>query len=104
MNFERPCVQSRGLAFARGWPLRVPYRTLETPGTNRLRDAQAAVDSAVRAAYGMKESEDTLSFLLRLNLKCAAIESKAQPIIPLGIPALVTNSSELITTDHIEPR
>ena len=36
------------------WSLRELYRTLETPGQNRLRDAQAALDSAVRAAYGMK--------------------------------------------------
>ena len=56
---------------ANGWSLRDLYRTLETPGTNRLRDAQAALDSAVRAAYGMKESEDTLAFLLRLNLELA---------------------------------
>ena len=38
---------------ANGWSLRDLYRTLETPGTNRLRDAQAALDSAVRAAYAM---------------------------------------------------
>ena len=59
-----------------GWSLRDLYRTLETPGTNRLRDAQAALDSAVRAAYGMKESEDTLAFLLALNLELADKEAK----------------------------
>jgi len=47
------------------------HSTLETPGTNRLRDAQAARDSAVRAAYGMKDTEDTLAFLLALNLELA---------------------------------
>jgi hypothetical protein len=40
-------------------------RTLETPGANRLRDAHAALDAAVRAAYGMKETEDPLAFLIR---------------------------------------
>jgi hypothetical protein len=35
---------------ANGWSLRELYRTLETPGANRLRDAHAALDSAVRAA------------------------------------------------------
>ena len=49
----------REIMAANGWSLRDLYRTLETPGTNRLRDAQAALDSAVRAAYGMKDSEDT---------------------------------------------
>ena len=33
-----------------GWSLRDLYRTLETPGANRLRDAHAALDSGVRAA------------------------------------------------------
>ena len=44
----------REIMAANGWSLCDPYRTLETPGTNRLRDAQAALDSAVRAAYAMK--------------------------------------------------
>ena len=61
---------------ANGWSLRDLYRTLETPGANRLRDAQAALDSAVRAAYGMKDGEDTLAFLLRLNLELAAAEER----------------------------
>jgi len=52
-----------------GWSLRELYRTLDTPAANRLRDAHAALDDAVRATYGMKEEEDTLAFLLRLNLE-----------------------------------
>jgi hypothetical protein len=59
--------------------LRDLYRTLEPPGTNRLRDAQAALDSAVRAAYGKKDAEDTLAFLLRLNLDLAAKEARCEP-------------------------
>ncbi len=35
---------------ANGCSLRDLYRTLETPSANRLRDAHAALDSAVRAA------------------------------------------------------
>ena len=38
----------REIMAANGWSLRDLYRTLETPGTNRLRDAHAALDSAVR--------------------------------------------------------
>ena len=64
---------------ANGWSLRDLYRTLETPGANRLRDAHAALDSTVRAAYGMKDEEDTLAFLLRLNLELAGKETEANP-------------------------
>jgi hypothetical protein len=53
-------------------------RTLKTPGANRLRDAQAALESAVLAAYGTKDSEDTLAFRLRLNLDLAAKESAGE--------------------------
>jgi hypothetical protein len=38
------------------------YSTLEAPGDYHLRDAHAALDSTVRATYGMKEGEDTLAF------------------------------------------
>jgi hypothetical protein len=40
----------REIMAANGWSLRDLYRTLDPPGTNRLRDAQAALDAAVRAA------------------------------------------------------
>jgi hypothetical protein len=61
----------REILAANGWSLRDLYRTLETPGAIRLRDAKAALDSAVRAAYGMNATEDTLAFLLALNLELA---------------------------------
>ena len=41
---------SREIMQSNGRSLRDLYRTLETPGANRLRDAQAALDSAVRVA------------------------------------------------------
>ena len=47
----------REIMTANGWSLRALYRSLETPGANRLRDAQAAFNDAVRAAYGMKDGE-----------------------------------------------
>jgi hypothetical protein len=68
----------REIMAADGWSLRDLYRTLETPGSNRLRDAHAALDSAVRAAYGMAKDEDPLAFLLRLNLDLAAKETKGK--------------------------
>jgi hypothetical protein len=53
------------------WSLRDLYRTLEEPGSNPLRDAQAKLDAAVRAAYGMPKTADILAFLLDLNQTCA---------------------------------
>jgi hypothetical protein len=91
----------RQIMVANGWSLRDPYRTLETPGTNRLRDAQAALDFAVRAAYGMKEAEHTLAFLLRLNLELAEQESKARPTTPPGLPAWIPDGESFVTLDFI---
>jgi hypothetical protein len=63
---------------ANGWCLRDLYRTLETPGVNRLRDAHAALDSAVRAAYGMKEKEDPLAVRTTTTNRAPS----AQPVLP----------------------
>jgi len=86
-----------------GWSLRDLYRPLETPGANRLRDAHAALDTAVRAAYGMKEKEDPLAFLLRLNLYLADLESNGQPITPPGLPASIANPQDFATSGCIQP-
>jgi hypothetical protein len=51
-----------------GWSLRDLHRTRETPGANRLRDAHAALDTAVRAAYAMTPTEGPLALRLRLKL------------------------------------
>jgi MmeI, target recognition domain len=93
----------REIMAANGWSLRDLYRTLETPGTNRLRDAQAALDSAVRAAYGMKATEDILAFLLHLNLDLADLETKGQFITPPGLPLPTSHAGEFISSDCIEP-
>ncbi len=84
------------------WSLRDLYRTRETPGANRLRDAHAALDSAVRAAYGMKAQEDPLAFLLRLNLELAQKEARAQSITPPGLPAWVRDGGSLVCRDCIQ--
>jgi hypothetical protein len=68
--------------------LRDLYRTLETPSANRLRDTHAALHSTVRAAYGLKDSEDTLAFLLKLNLRLAARESADEFITMQASPLL----------------
>jgi len=72
---------------ASGWSLRELYRTLETPGANRLRDARASLAPAVCAAYGTKENEDPFACLLHLNLELGEAEAKGEKITPPGLPA-----------------
>ena len=85
----------------RGWPLRELYKSLETPGENRLRDAHATLDAAVRAAYGMKPAEDILAFLLKLNLELADKETKGEVIMPPGLPAFVKDPKTFISEDSV---
>src|SRR5665213_1020145 len=84
-----------------GWSLRELYKSLETPGGNRLRDAHAALDAAVRAAYGMKPAEDILAFLLKLNLELADKESDGKSITPPGLPAFVKDPKTFISEDCV---
>jgi SAM-dependent methyltransferase len=92
----------REVMAANGWSLRDLYRTLENPGTNRLRDAQAVLDAAVRAAYGMKDTEDVLAFLLKLNLDLASKESAGECITPPGLPGVISNPEGFVTGDFIQ--
>ena len=85
-----------------GWSLRELYKTIETPGENKLRDAQDALDAAVRAAYGMKAGEDILAFLLKLNMELADAEAKGKAITPPGLPALVPKPAEFLTADCVQ--
>lgn len=91
----------RQIMDANGWSLRDLYRTLETPGGNKLRNAHAALDTAVRAAYGLKTGEDILAFLLTLNLVLAAKESKGEAVTPPGLPAWITQPAEFISQDCV---
>ena len=86
---------------ANGWSLRDLYRTLETPGTNRLRDAQDALDFAVRDAYGMKDGEDTLAFLLAQNLELADKEATGEQITPPGLPVPAGETAEFMSEDCV---
>lgn len=91
----------REVMAANGWSLRELYRTLETPGKNPLRDAQAALDAAVRSAYGMKANDDPLAFLLSLNGQLAEAEASMKPVIGPGLPRVVTNPSAFVTDDCV---
>ena len=86
---------------ANGWSLRELYKFLETPGANKLRDAQDALDATVRAAYGMKPAEDILAFLLKLNLELADKETKGEIITPPGLPAFVKEPKTFFSADCV---
>jgi hypothetical protein len=81
--------------------LRGLYRILETPGANPLRDAHDALDTAVRAAYGMKPKEDPLAFLLALNHAVSDREKKGEPVVAPGLPPCVSDSGAFVTDDCV---
>ena len=91
----------RDIMDANDWSLRALYKTLETVGTNRLRDAQTALDTTVRAAYGMKPDEDILAFLLQLNLELADKEAKGEAITPPGLPAFMPEPQSFVSRDCV---
>ena len=79
--------------------LRALYRTLELPGANPLKDAHAALDAAVLAAYAFSPKADLLAQLLALNQQVAAKLERAAP----GIPAGFRKPESLVTEDCIKP-
>ena len=85
------------------WSLRDLYRTLEEPGSNPLREAQARLDTAVRTAYAMPKDADILAFLLALNQTCAVQEAAGEKITPPGLPLPLEEHEKFITGDCITP-
>jgi hypothetical protein len=83
--------------------LRTLYRTLELPGANPLKDAHAALDAAVLAAYGFSAKKDLLAQLLALNLEVAAKIEKGEPVTAPGVPQHYRNPEKLVTEDCINP-
>lgn len=83
--------------------LRALYRTLELPGANPLKDAHAALDAAVLAAYGFSAKKDLLAQLLALNLKVAAKLERGEPVTAPGVPPGYPNPQSLVTDDCIRP-
>src|SRR5438105_15717666 len=83
--------------------LRAVYRTLELPGRNPLKDAHAALDAAVLAAYGFDPKADLLAQLLALNQQVAAKEKAGEKVTPPGVPADYGDATALVTDDCIKP-
>jgi hypothetical protein len=83
--------------------LRALYRALETPGANALKDAHAALDTAVLVAYGFSAKKDLLAQLLALNQAVAQRIEKGEPVTPPGIPIGFLRPETLISDDCISP-
>ena len=81
--------------------LRAVYRTLELPGKNPLKDAHAALDAAVLAAYGFSPKADLLAQLLTLNLDVSRREQAGEPVTAPGIPPGYPDPTRLVTDDCI---
>ncbi len=82
--------------------LRALHRTLELPGANPLKDAHAALDAAVLAAYGFSAKKDLLAQLLALNLEVAANIAQGSPVTAPGVPKNYPEPKRLLTTDCVE--
>jgi SAM-dependent methyltransferase len=85
--------------------LRALYTALELPGKSPLRDAHAALDTAVLDAYGFTPKRDILAQLLDLNEDVARREATDERVTPPGIPPGYLSdggdSSDLISDDCI---
>lgn len=84
------------------WGLRELYNTLDIQGENPLRAASEKLDKAVRQTYGMRKNQDTLEFLLNLNIELHKKEQKGLKIIGPGLPPSVKNPKEFISKDYID--
>jgi len=84
--------------------LRALYRTLEMPGANPLKDAHAALDTAVLTAYGFSAKKDLLAQLLALNHEVAAKIEKSSPVTAPGVPKNYPAAKKLVTEDCIKPQ
>jgi hypothetical protein len=81
--------------------LRDLYRSIENPGEHPLKAAQAKLDEAVRAAYGIAEDADPLAFLLNLNAELAEAEAAGKEIRGPGLPDFVNDRASFVTTDCV---
>ena len=93
-------LRERALEDVRGGGLREVYRVLEAPGKDPLKQAHAALDEAVRDAYGFGK-KDSLAAVLALNREMLTRLGAMQPVTPPGIPACYPAQEELVSQDRI---
>ena len=107
----------RTLEWTRSRPLARPSRafciakflspfpqTAQVPGANPLKDAHAALDAAVLAAYGFSARKDLLAQLLALNQQVAAKIEKGEPVTAPGVPKNYPDPKKLVTEDCTQPQ
>ncbi len=95
-------VRAEALSKMKGG-LRALYRTLELPVANPLKDAHAALDTAVLNAYGFSPKKDLLAQLLALNQPAAANIEKGEPVTAPGVPKNYLTAEKSVTGDCIKP-
>jgi hypothetical protein len=81
--------------------LRDLYAALDDAGEHPLKGAHAALDAAVRAAYGVRPEDDALGFLLSLNQALAAREDAGDPVVGPGLPPCVVGAEAFLTADCV---
>ncbi|MFC5439117.1 DNA methyltransferase [Rhodanobacter ginsenosidimutans] len=79
--------------------LRALYRTLDLPGRNPLKEAHAALDAAVLAAYGFSAKKDLLTQLLALNAAVAERLASGQSVCGPGVPPTYLAGPMLVSAD-----
>ena len=81
--------------------LRDLYKLMETTPNNPVTDIQNKLDSAVKSAYGMKDEDGILEFLLSLNQECHKKEEAGERITGPGLPDFIENVSKFISDDCV---
>jgi hypothetical protein len=94
-------VKRSELATKHNKSLRDLYRMLDLPGANPLREAQNALNVAVRQAFGMTPKADPLEFILELNDKVASQENNGEFVQKPGLPNWVKDRTMFVTMDSI---
>ena len=79
--------------------LRSVYRSMELPGTHRLKDAHSALDAAVRIAYGMAANNNPLEFVFDLNQHIQNEERNGESVERPGLPSIVTDKTPFVSND-----
>ncbi|MBA3313854.1 MAG: hypothetical protein H0T47_11280 [Planctomycetaceae bacterium] len=69
-----------------------------------MKDAHAALDAAVLAAYGFSAKKDLLAQLLALNLDVAGRIERGEAVTAPGIPPGYPDPTKFITDDCIRPQ
>jgi hypothetical protein len=81
------------------WSLRALHQAAEVAGPHPLKDAHAALNDAVRAAYGMPSDQETTEFLLELNKLVAEDEAGGHQVQGPGLPQGVDPKDPRLTSD-----